>query len=58
VCLQGIIILLFEKALDEPNFCAMYASVCQRLAADGPDFEPLNEDGSKAKTPTFLKVRP
>lgn len=61
--LKGIIVLLFEKALDEPQFCPMYARVCERLAAEGPNFEPSqppesNEDSPQRqrRTSTFLKL--
>eukprot|EP00050_Salpingoeca_kvevrii_P011525 m.16043 g.16043 ORF g.16043 m.16043 type:complete len:804 (-) comp3471_c0_seq1:1830-4241(-) len=49
--LRGVILLLFEKALDEPNFCPVYAQVCQRLSHDAPNFE----DDPQSK-PTFLKL--
>lgn len=60
--LKGIIILIFEKALDEPKFCSMYARVCERFAADGPNFEDVSDgadEGQKEvsrRTPTFLKL--
>lgn len=60
--LKGIIILLFEKAVDEPKFCPIYAGVCKRLSEQGPNFEPeqpdaVLPDGSvPRKPPTFLKL--
>ena len=58
----GIIILLFEKAVDEPKFCPIYAGVCRRLSDQGPNFEEPDlsataADGSAPrKPPTFLKL--
>lgn len=42
VVLKGVILLLFEKALDEPKYSAMYAQLCRRLceeirSADQPE---------------------
>ena len=55
--LKGIILLVFEKALDEPNFSAMYAQVCERLSEHAPDFEPpdVHQPGSKAPS-TFIRL--
>jgi hypothetical protein len=33
--LKGIILLIFDKAVDEPSFSSMYARVCERLSQDG-----------------------
>ncbi|KAF6200098.1 hypothetical protein GE061_006399 [Apolygus lucorum] len=42
VILKGVILLVFEKALDEPKYSAMYAQLCRRLceeirSADQPE---------------------
>lgn len=42
--LQRIMILIFDKALSEPEFGKMYAELCELLAKSTPDFEP-GEDG-------------
>lgn len=42
--LKGIILLVFEKALEEPKYSSMYAQLCRRLDKDAPNFEP---EGSK-----------
>lgn len=42
--LKGIILLVFEKALEEPKYSSMYAQLCRRLDKDAPNFEP---QGSK-----------
>ncbi|KAL5007496.1 hypothetical protein ScPMuIL_016302 [Solemya velum] len=44
VILKGIILLIFEKALDEPKYSSMYAQLCHRLCEDAPNFEPQNSN--------------
>lgn len=43
--LDGVIRLVFDKALTELHFSSLYAILCSRLAADMPSFP--NEDGSQ-----------
>ncbi|XP_026283056.1 eukaryotic translation initiation factor 4 gamma 2 isoform X1 [Frankliniella occidentalis] len=38
--LKGVILLIFEKALDEPKYSSMYAQLCKRLTEEAPNFEP------------------
>ncbi|CAF3002832.1 unnamed protein product [Rotaria sp. Silwood2] len=38
--LKGVILLIFDKALAEPNYCSLYAELCRRLDRDAPNFEP------------------
>ncbi|KAK3885631.1 hypothetical protein Pcinc_010165 [Petrolisthes cinctipes] len=38
--LKGVILLIFEKALDEPKYCSMYAQLCRRLSEEAPNFDP------------------
>ncbi|KAL4704178.1 hypothetical protein ACJJTC_000048 [Scirpophaga incertulas] len=38
--LKGVILLIFEKALDEPKYSSMYAQLCKRLSEEAPNFEP------------------
>ncbi|ESO83290.1 hypothetical protein LOTGIDRAFT_133686 [Lottia gigantea] len=40
VILKGIILLIFEKALEEVKYSTLYAQLCQRLCDDAPNFEP------------------
>lgn len=40
VILKGIILLIFEKALDEPKYSSVYAKLCHQLCEDAPNFEP------------------
>ncbi|KAF4526162.1 hypothetical protein B566_EDAN008198 [Ephemera danica] len=42
VILKGVILLIFEKALDEPKYSSMYAQLCKRLTEEAPNFEPPN----------------
>lgn len=41
--IRGVIILIFDKALDEPNYSSMYAQLCKRLSEEVPNFEKTNE---------------
>lgn len=43
--LDGVIRLVFDKAVSEPHFCTLYANLCSRLAGDMPSFS--NNDGSQ-----------
>lgn len=47
VVFKGVILLIFEKAIDEPKYSSMYAQLCKRLSEDAPNFEP---PGSKITT--------
>lgn len=38
--LKGVILLVFEKALDEPKYSSMYAQLCKRLSEEAPNLEP------------------
>uniref|UniRef100_A0A0L8G7E7 MI domain-containing protein n=1 Tax=Octopus bimaculoides TaxID=37653 RepID=A0A0L8G7E7_OCTBM len=49
--LKGIILLIFEKALDEPKYSSLYAQLCHRLCKDAPNF-----DHSSSKTITFRRL--
>lgn len=53
--LQGIIELLFEKALDEPHFSSLYAQVCLVLSRESPSFEQPDLRGY-TETSTFIKL--
>ncbi|RZF32177.1 hypothetical protein LSTR_LSTR004040 [Laodelphax striatellus] len=39
VILKGVILLIFDKALDEPKYSSMYAQLCKRLSEEAPNFE-------------------
>jgi len=44
--LQGVISLIFDKAVLEPNFCSMYAQLCVNLSKELPEF-PSEHAGEK-----------
>ncbi|XP_076449980.1 eukaryotic translation initiation factor 4 gamma 2-like [Babylonia areolata] len=46
VILKGIILLVFEKALEEPKYSRLYAQLCHRLCEDVPNFEPASSSSS------------
>ncbi|KAF0298618.1 Eukaryotic translation initiation factor 4 gamma 2 [Amphibalanus amphitrite] len=41
--LKGVILLIFEKALDEPKYSFLYAQLCKRLSESAPNFDPPGE---------------
>lgn len=45
--LKGSILLVYDKAVDEPSYSCMYAQLCLKLSEFAPNFEDL---GSKANT--------
>ena len=42
--MQGVISLLFDKAVMEPTFCFMYAELCVHLNEGLPEFPPEEPD--------------
>uniref|UniRef100_A0A3Q3W5Q0 Eukaryotic translation initiation factor 4 gamma 2 n=1 Tax=Mola mola TaxID=94237 RepID=A0A3Q3W5Q0_MOLML len=48
--LKGIILLIVDKALEEPKYSSLYAQLCLRLAEDAPNF-----DGSSSEIQTSQK---
>lgn len=55
--LKGVILLIFEKALDEPKYSSMYAQLCRRLSEEAPNFEPpTNANGSTPSISTFRQL--
>ena len=49
--LHGVILLIFEKALDEPKYSSMYAQLCHQLCEDAPNFE-----SSSSNISTFRRL--
>lgn len=49
IYMQGVIFLIFDKAVLEPTFCPMYALLCSDLNEKLPPF-PSNEPGGKEIT--------
>ncbi|XP_074522620.1 eukaryotic translation initiation factor 4 gamma 2a [Halichoeres trimaculatus] len=56
--LKGIILLIVDKALEEPKYSQLYAQLCQRLAEDAPNFEgpPTENQSSQKQTNTFKRL--
>uniref|UniRef100_A0A8C4I5E8 Eukaryotic translation initiation factor 4 gamma 2 n=1 Tax=Dicentrarchus labrax TaxID=13489 RepID=A0A8C4I5E8_DICLA len=54
--LKGIILLIVDKALEEPKYSQLYAQLCLRLAEDAPNFEdPSTETQEKQKQNTTFR---
>lgn len=51
--LQGVISLIFDKAVLEPTFCPMYAQLCSELNEAIPAFPPQEPDGKEI---TFKRI--
>jgi len=51
VIFKGVILLIFEKALDEPKYSSMYAQLCKRLSEHAPNLEP-----PESKITTFKRL--
>jgi len=41
--LKGVILLIFDKALDEPKYSFLYAQLCKRLSEGAPNFDPPDQ---------------
>nr|XP_061819394.1 eukaryotic translation initiation factor 4 gamma 2-like [Nerophis lumbriciformis] len=56
--LKGIILLIVDKALEEPKYSQLYAQLCLRLAEDAPNFEdPTTETpATKKQNTTFRRL--
>uniref|UniRef100_A0A3Q3GXE5 Eukaryotic translation initiation factor 4 gamma 2 n=1 Tax=Labrus bergylta TaxID=56723 RepID=A0A3Q3GXE5_9LABR len=54
--LKGIILLIVDKALEEPKYSQLYAQLCLRLAEDAPNFEdPSTENPATQKQNTTFR---
>ncbi|XP_036068069.1 eukaryotic translation initiation factor 4 gamma 2 isoform X1 [Oryzias melastigma] len=56
--LKGIILLIVDKALEEPKYSLLYAQLCLRLAEDAPNFDgPSTEiQTSQKQSTTFRRL--
>jgi len=50
--LKGVILLIFEKALQEPKYVCMYAQLCKKLSKKVPNFDKPTPDN----TTTFRRL--
>lgn len=48
--LNGVIVLVFEKAIDEPNFAVAYALLCQKLSLKWLDEKPASGKATGTKS--------
>ncbi|KAM9366985.1 eukaryotic translation initiation factor 4 gamma 2a [Symphorus nematophorus] len=53
--LKGIILLIVDKALEEPKYSQLYAQLCLRLAEDAPNFEEPSENQATQKQNTTFR---
>jgi len=51
--LRAVISLIFDKAVAEPTFCALYARLCVKLSKALPEFPPLEGED---KPMTFRRI--
>uniref|UniRef100_A0A3Q1IYK1 Eukaryotic translation initiation factor 4 gamma 2 n=2 Tax=Anabas testudineus TaxID=64144 RepID=A0A3Q1IYK1_ANATE len=56
--LKGIILLIVDKALEEPKYSQLYAQLCLRLAEDAPNFEATSTENqaSQKQNTTFRRL--
>ncbi|XP_062869467.1 eukaryotic translation initiation factor 4 gamma 2a [Trichomycterus rosablanca] len=55
--LKGIILLIVDKALEEPKYSSLYAQLCLRLAEDAPNFDnPAEIQSSQKQSTTFRRL--
>ncbi|XP_066556511.1 eukaryotic translation initiation factor 4 gamma 2b isoform X2 [Amia ocellicauda] len=56
--LKGIILLIVDKALEEPKYSSLYAQLCLRLAEDAPNFDGPSPDVQTAQkqSTTFRRL--
>uniref|UniRef100_A0A8C5WGD9 Eukaryotic translation initiation factor 4 gamma 2 n=1 Tax=Leptobrachium leishanense TaxID=445787 RepID=A0A8C5WGD9_9ANUR len=57
--LKGVILLIVDKALEEPKYSSLYAQLCLRLAEDAPNFDgpPEGTAGPKqSSVSTFRRL--
>ena len=43
--LKGVILLIFDKALEEPKYSSMYAQLCRIISEEAPNFETALNTG-------------
>jgi len=55
--LKGVIVLIFEKALDEPKYSSMYAQLCNGLVKRAPNFDPPEASACTFKRLLLNKCR-
>uniref|UniRef100_A0A668A5Q8 Eukaryotic translation initiation factor 4 gamma 2 n=1 Tax=Myripristis murdjan TaxID=586833 RepID=A0A668A5Q8_9TELE len=58
VILKGVILLIVDKALEEPKYSSLYAQLCLRLAEDAPNFDGPSPEiqAPKKQSTTFRRL--
>uniref|UniRef100_A0A1B8Y3I3 Eukaryotic translation initiation factor 4 gamma 2 n=1 Tax=Xenopus tropicalis TaxID=8364 RepID=A0A1B8Y3I3_XENTR len=56
--LKGVILLIVDKALEEPKYSSLYAQLCLRLAEEAPNFDGPSTDGQpgQKQSTTFRRL--
>ncbi|KAI1903887.1 hypothetical protein AGOR_G00000040 [Albula goreensis] len=56
--LKGVILLIVDKALEEPKYSSLYAQLCLRLAEDAPNFDGPSQEiqTTKKQSTTFRRL--
>jgi len=56
--LKGVILLIVDKALEEPKYSSLYAQLCLRLAEDAPNFDGPSPDiqAPQKQSTTFRRL--
>ncbi|CAL8320399.1 unnamed protein product, partial [Gadus morhua 'NCC'] len=56
--LKGVILLIVDKALEEPKYSSLYAQLCLRLAEDAPNFDGPSPDiqSTQKQSTTFRRL--
>uniref|UniRef100_A0A8C1ZSN7 Eukaryotic translation initiation factor 4 gamma 2 n=1 Tax=Cyprinus carpio TaxID=7962 RepID=A0A8C1ZSN7_CYPCA len=56
--LKGVILLIVDKALEEPKYSSLYAQLCLRLAEDAPNFDGQTPEiqSSQKQSTTFRRL--
>uniref|UniRef100_A0A8C0YM18 Eukaryotic translation initiation factor 4 gamma 2 n=1 Tax=Cyprinus carpio carpio TaxID=630221 RepID=A0A8C0YM18_CYPCA len=56
--LKGVILLIVDKALEEPKYSSLYAQLCLRLAEDAPNFDGQTPEiqSSEKQSTTFRRL--
>ncbi|KAM8877460.1 eukaryotic translation initiation factor 4 gamma 2a isoform 1-T1 [Synchiropus picturatus] len=55
IVLKGTILLIVDKALEEPKYSQLYAQLCLRLSEDAPNFEETGENQKSQKQNTTFR---
>uniref|UniRef100_A0A8C4ZZL3 Eukaryotic translation initiation factor 4 gamma 2 n=1 Tax=Gadus morhua TaxID=8049 RepID=A0A8C4ZZL3_GADMO len=58
VVLKGIILLIVDKALEEPKYSLLYAQLCLRLAEEAPNFDSSSPEiqTTQKQSTTFRRI--